>query len=193
MIPMLALGIPGNAIAAVLLSGLMIKGLAPGYAMFTTNANVTYTFVFGLFIANIMMLIIGLIAAKYVAVVALVPQNILGACVAVLCVVGSYAVNNSMMNVYIMLVMGALGLLLKKINFDSTPIVLGMILGSMAESNFGRSILINGSVAGMFRDMLTHPICIVIILCIVATLAAPRIQEFKKARDNRREAKGNTP
>ncbi len=182
MIPMLALGIPGNAIAAVLLSGLMIKGLAPGYAMFSTNANVTYTFVFGLVIANIMMLLIGLVAAKYVAVVALIPQNILGGCVAVLCVIGSYAVSNSMMNVYIMLVMGALGLLLKKINFDSTPIVLGMILGSMAESNFGRSILINKTVGGMFGDMFHRPICLVIMVLIVATLSMPKIQSVMQAK-----------
>lgn len=188
MIPMLALGIPGNAIAAVLLSGLMIKGLAPGYAMFSTNANVTYTFVFGLVIANIMMLIIGLVAAKYVAVVALVPQNILGACVAVLCVIGSFAVSNSMMNVYIMLVMGALGLLLKKIKFDSTPIVLGMILGSMAESNFGRSILINKTIGGMFVDMFHRPICIVIMILIVATLSMPKIQEVTAARKQKKSA-----
>lgn len=182
MIPMLALGIPGNAIAAVLLSGLMIKGLAPGYSMFSTNANVTYTFVFGLVIANIMMLLIGLSAAKYVAVVALIPQNILGGCVAVLCVIGSYAVSNSMMNVYIMLIMGALGLSLKKINFDSTPIVLGMILGSMAESNFGRSILINKTVGGMFGDMFHRPICLVIMVLIIATLSMPKIQSVMQAK-----------
>ena len=80
MIPMLALGIPGNAVSAVLMSGLMIKGLAPGYALFSDHADVTYTFIFGLILANIMMLLIGLLAAKYISVVALIPQNILGAC-----------------------------------------------------------------------------------------------------------------
>lgn len=189
MIPMLSLGIPGNAVAAVLLSGLMIKGLAPGYAMFSTHADVTYTFIFALVIANIMMLLIGLIAAKYVAVVALIPQNILGACVAVLCIVGSFAVSNSAMNIYIMLVMGALGLLLKKIDFDSTPVVLGMILGSMAESNFGRSMLLNKTIGGMFKDMLTRPICIVLIAAIVVTLAIPSIQEMLRARKQKNAEK----
>ena len=189
MIPMLSLGIPGNAVAAVLLSGLMIKGLAPGYAMFSTHADVTYTFIFALVIANIMMLLIGLFAAKYVAVVALIPQNILGACVAVLCIVGSFAVSNSAMNIYIMLVMGALGLLLKKIDFDSTPVVLGMILGSMAESNFGRSMLLNKTIGGMFKDMLTRPICIVLIAAIVVTLAIPSIQEMLRARKQKNAEK----
>ena len=182
MIPMLALGIPGNAVAAVLMSGLMIKGLAPGYALFSDHADVTYTFVFGLLVANIMMLLIGLLASKYISVVALIPQNILGACVAVLCIVGSFAVNNSIMNVYIMLVMGALGLLLKKIKFDSTPVVLGLILGSMAESNFGRSLLLNKTYFGIFKCMLTRPICIVLIIAIIATLAMPYIQEAKKKK-----------
>lgn len=182
MIPMLALGIPGNAVAAVLLSALMIKGLAPGYTMFTTNADITYTFVFGLVLANIMMLLIALLAAKYVAVVAFVPQNILGACVAVLCIVGSFAVSNSMMNIYIMLAMGALGLLLKKLNFDSTPIVLGMILGPMAEANFGRSILLNKTLSGMFADMLTRPISVVLLAAIIITLAMPWLQETLRSR-----------
>ena len=106
---MLTLGIPGNAIAAVLMGALMIKGLAPGPTLFQTKAGITYAFIIGIFIANLFMLLIGLAGAKHFSVVALVPSNILAACVAVLCVIGSYAVKQSFVDVIIMLIFGALG------------------------------------------------------------------------------------
>ena len=86
------------------------------------------------------------------------------------------------MNIYIMLVMGALGLLLKKINFDSTPVVLGLILGSMAEANFGRTLLLNKTYSGIIRDMLSRPLCLILIAAIIITLAMPYIQSHMQKR-----------
>ena len=184
LIPMLTLGIPGNAIAAVLMGALMIKGLAPGPTLFQTKAGITYAFIIGIFIANLFMLLIGLAGAKHFSVVALVPSNILAACVAVLCVIGSYAVKQSFVDVIIMLIFGALGYFLKYFSFDSTPVVLGLILGSMAEQTLGQAKLIYKSYAGVGLALVTRPICIVLILICVASVVVPFLQEKARAKKN---------
>ena len=184
LIPMLTLGIPGNAIAAVLMGALMIKGLAPGPTLFQTKAGITYAFIIGIFIANVFMLLIGLAGAKHFSVVALVPSNILAACVAVLCVIGSYAVKQSFVDVIIMLIFGALGYFLKYFSFDSTPVVLGLILGSMAEQTLGQAKLIYKSYAGVGLALVTRPICIVLILICVASVVVPFLQEKARAKKN---------
>ena len=181
---MLTLGIPGNAIAAVLMGALMIKGLAPGHTLFQTKAGITYAFIIGIFIANVFMLLIGLAGAKHFSVVALVPSNILAACVAVLCVIGSYAMKQSFVDVIIMLIFGALGYFLKYFSFDSTPVVLGLILGSMAEQTLGQAKLIYKSYAGVGLALVTRPICIVLILICVASVVVPFLQEKARAKKN---------
>lgn len=177
LIPMLTLGIPGNAVSAVLMGGLMIKGLAPGSTLFTTRADITYTFIIGMFIANIFMLLIGLYGAKYFSLVALIPNNMLAAGVTILCTIGAYSVNKSMIDVTIMLLFGGVGFFLKKFSFDSTPVVLGLILGKTAEQSLGQALQIHKNYSTIFVEMLTRPITLALILICVFSLILPFIQE----------------
>ena len=178
LITTLTLGIPGNSTTAILLGGLMIQGLRTGHELFTTNANVAYPFIISLFLANFVMLIVGLFGAKYFANISKTPINMLTTIIFVLGVLGSYAVTNNMFDVYIMMFFGLLGFLLKVNNFEASPIVLGMILGPIAEQGMNQSLVLakDRSLIGYFS---TRPIVIVLFIFIVISLFAPILRDRK--------------
>lgn len=187
LIPLLTLGIPGSAATAVMLGGLLIHGLVPGHELFTTYANVTYTLIIGFLIANIVMFFVGLAFSRYAVLVTRVSTNILAPIIAILCVVGSYAINNSLFDVAVMLVFGAAGYYLKEAGFHPAPMVLGLILGPMAERGFRQSlVLAKGSVLLFY---LTRPLSVVLIVLIVLSLAWPLIAG--RASKNPLTAAGN--
>lgn len=179
LIPMLTLGIPGNAVTAILLGGLMIQGLLPGNDLFTAQANITYPFIIGFFMANIFMLLLGMFCAGQFAKVVRVPSNFLAATILVLTVVGAFAINNSIVDVYIMLMFGLLGYLLKVLDFDSTPIVLGMILGPIAEKGLLQTIILRKGLLPGIMSMFTRPICLVLMALTVISLLTPLLQNRK--------------
>lgn len=186
LIPTLTLGIPGNATTAILLSGLTIHGLAPGYSLFTSGKNITYPFIMALFLANLAFVIIGLLGAKYFARVTLTPQSILSACVLNLSLIGCYGVRGNIRDVYAMLAFGLVGYLLKLYKFNIVPIVLGMILGDIAEEALQQGlILYNGSVPAMFATFFQRPICVVLMLLMVVSVCAPFIMEARKGKQSK--------
>ena len=147
-IPLLTLSIPGSPTAAVLLGGLLIQGLLPGPELFTKNADITYPFIIGMFLAQFFMFGFGILASRYTHVVSNVPNYMMFGTVMILCVFGSYCVQNSFDDVLIMFSLGALMLLFKKLGIPSAPIVLGIILGPLAEENFLRGRLIANTDVG---------------------------------------------
>lgn len=186
LIPTLTLGIPGNATTAILLSGLTIHGLAPGYSLFTTGKNITYPFIAALFLANVAFVIIGLLGAKYFARVTLTPQNILSACVLNLSLIGCYGVRGNPRDVYAMLIFGVLGFLLKLYQFNIVPIVLGMILGDIAEEALSQGlILYDNDLGALFATFFTRPICIVLLLLMAVSICAPFALDARKGRKKR--------
>ncbi len=184
LIPMLTLGIPGNAVTAVLLSALILHGLQPGISLFTEHAEMTYTFFVGFLVANVFMLLIGVFGAKYFAKLALTPTNILAASILVLSIVGSYAIKGSMIDVYIMLAFGAIGFFLKMFKFDTTPAILGLILGNMAEEGLRQSLLFSHGLFGFFKTSITRPISLVLILLTLLSLFIPLIQMKTSKKTN---------
>jgi len=183
LIPTLTLGIPGNATTAILLSGLTIHGLTPGYGLFTSGGSVTYPFIMSMFTANLAFVIIGIFCAKYFAQVTLTPQNILGAVVLNLSLVGCYAVRGNVRDVYVMLIFGVVGYLLKLYKFNIVPIVLGMILGDIAEEALQQGlILYKNDLGAMFSTFFQRPICIALMLMMVVSIAAPIVTEHRKKK-----------
>lgn len=180
LIPTLTLGVPGNATTAVLLSALTIQGLSPGYGLFTTERHITYPFICSLFIANIFMLLIGVFGAKHFARVTLTPKNILNACVLSLSAIGSYAIRGSVKDIFVMLIFGILGYMLKAYKYNVVPIVLGIILGPIAEQGLTQAMLLNENSFGkVLLSMTTRPICILLFLFMIASIAIPFIMEKK--------------
>jgi putative tricarboxylic transport membrane protein len=181
LIPTLTLGIPGNATTAILMGGLTLHGLTPGYTLFTSNADTIFPFIFSLFLATILFLIIGLKGAKYFALATLTPRNMLSGMVILLSTVGSFAMRGNVIDVIVMLVFGVLGYVLKLYKYSIVPIVLGMILGRMAEESLQQALLLyDNSLGAIFKSFLGRPISIVLILFILLSVAYPIYADRKK-------------
>lgn len=143
MIPMFTLGIPGEAGTAVLLGGLMIHGLTPGPQLFTGPGAVTvYTIFASFLVANLVLLVLGLIASRLFVQVIRIPRSVLIPIISLLCLVGAYAINNRSFDVLIAVVFGILGYFMVTHDFPVSPLILGMILGPMAETNFRRAMVL---------------------------------------------------
>ena len=136
-----------------------------------------------LFLANIAFVLIGLLGAKYFARVTLTPQNILSACVLNLSLIGCYAVRGNIKDVYTMLAFGAVGYLLKLYKFNIVPIVLGMILGSIAEQALQQGlILYKNDLGAMFATFFHRPICIMLMALMVLSVCVPFILDARKKK-----------
>ncbi len=141
MVPTLALGIPGSATAAVILAGLMVHGLRPGPAMFTEQAEFAYAIFWSMLFVNLLFLAIGLYGARLFARITLVPTQILWPCVFIFSVVGAYALEQSMFDVWVALISGVLGYLMRRYGFSVVPLAIGLILGGMLEQRLGQSMV----------------------------------------------------
>lgn len=183
LVPALTLGIPGNAVSAVLLGGLMVHGLKPGPALFTENASIVYTFIMSLFVSNIVFVPVGLFIARFCVRLIEIPASILGPLVIGLAVIGSYAINMSMAEVMIMLAIGLIGYLMKFFDVPREPLVLGLVLGSMAEGELARAMsLVHGSVPALFHSMVTSPLSLVIMFFTMLSLWRGVKKQFVKAK-----------
>lgn len=183
LIPLLTLGIPGNSVTAIFLGGLLIQGLRPGPSLFTDQAATTYAFFAGMILANIAMLILGFIAARFFIRILSVPTTIMVPLIFCLCVIGSYAIRNSMFDIGLMIMFGALGYFLKKTGFSSAPVVLGMILGPMAEGNYRRFIMAS---QGEILPMFDKPIAVVLFIMCFVSVVSPFVVSWFEGRKHTR-------
>ncbi len=167
LVPLLTLGIPGNSVAAALMGGLMIQGLIPGPELFSRFGSVTYAFILSLFLANLCFLLLGLYGAPFFARVATVPNSLLIPAISVLSVVGSYAINNSLFDVWLMLAFGVGGYFLHRAGFSLGAVVLGLILGPIAEMGFGQSLIMSQGSVNIF---FSRPICLILWLLVILLL-----------------------
>ena len=181
MIPLLTLGIPGDCVMAIILGAFIIRGLRPGPSLFSEHGDVVYTIFAGFLIAAILTLSIGLSSAKIFARTLNIPRKILLPIILSLCFVGSYAIQSSIFDVYITVIFGILGYVLTKFGFQSSPIVLAIILGPMAEYNFRLSLI---SSQGNYLIFLTRPICLTFLLISVCSLAFPYVAPFFRKKQS---------
>ena len=181
LIPMLTLGIPGDSVAAIIMGGLMVHGLLPGAELFTKHAQVTYTFIIALYMANVFMLFFGLYMAPFFTLVTNTPKHILAVGVILLTTIGSYAIRENIFDVYVMLAFGILGTLMKNHGFDLTPVVLGIILGPMMEKGLYGTLAISEGENVVFF-VLTRPISIILFALIVFSLGIPVYRQMKKGK-----------
>jgi putative tricarboxylic transport membrane protein len=179
LIPMLTLGVPGDAVTAIILGLFIIRGLRPGPSLFAEHGDLVYTLFAGFLIAAIMTVTVGLSLARLFARVLTVPQRILPPIIFSLCLVGSYAIQNSIFDVYLAVFFGMLGYLMRKFGFHGSPIVLALILGPMAEYNFRLSL---ASSHGDFSIFLTRPIRLGLLILSVFSAAFPFWREYRAKR-----------
>ncbi len=183
MIPLLTLGIPGDAVAAVMLGALTMQGLQPGPLLFKENSSTVFMIFAGLFVANIVMLILGLLGSRVFPKITNIPASILTPAIMILCVVGSYAINNNFFDVGIMFISGVIGYFMHKLEIPTSPLILALILGPMAESHLRRALVMSN---GSFSVLVSTPISIVFLVLALLTLFMPIVKEqIKKSKETK--------
>jgi len=172
MVPTLALGIPGSATAAVILAGLMVHGLRPGPAMFTEQADFAYAIFWSMMLVNILFFTVGLRGAKIFARVTLIPVQVLWPSVFILSIVGAYALDQSMFDVWVALISGVLGYFMRRYGFSVVPLAIGLILGGVLEQRFGQSMVMLDE---KWWLMFTRPLTLFFLVLTALALFGPAI------------------
>lgn len=176
LVPLLALGIPGDAVTAVLVGGLMIQGLAPGPMLFQEHPDVIIGIFTGSFVANIFMIIIGLLGIRLFAQVLRVPKKLLIMAIVLFCLLGAYSINMNVADLYTMLIFGVIGYFLQKYNFSLAAVCISLILGPIAEENLRLAYIAN---QGDLTVFLTKPISAIFICLTVFSICWPVYRSLK--------------
>lgn len=172
LIPLLALGIPGDVVTAVLMGGLMIQGLAPGPMLFQTNPDVVVGIFGGTFIATIFMFIFGMLLIPVFSKILMIPRRILTMSIVVFCFIGSFSINLNPVDLYTMVGFGVLGWGMQKFGFSQAALCIALILGPMMEANLRRGLLQSGN---NIIDFLSGPITLLFLVLTFLSLAWPLI------------------
>jgi len=180
MVPTLALGIPGSPTAAVILAGLLVHGLRPGPTMFTDQAEFAYAIFWSMLFVNLLFLLVGLYGARAFARVTLIPVTVLWPCVFVFSIVGAYALDQSMFDVWIAIAAGILGYFMRMYGFSVVPLAIGLILGGMLEQRLGQSMVMLDE---KWWLMLSRPISLFFfILTALALFGRPVFQLINRTK-----------
>ncbi len=150
MIPLLALGVPGDVITAVILGAFMIHGLRPGPILFAENLPMIYALFMGILLSSAYLFMVGKVAIKTFSRVALIPNRILYPIVFTLCVYGAYAVNNNLFDILVMLCMGLVGFTMLRLEIPVAPFLIAFVLGPLLEDNFRQSLLLSDGNLSIF-------------------------------------------
>jgi len=175
LIPLLALGVPGDVITAIIIGAFMIHGLQPGPMMFVLNVDIIYGLFIGLIVSSVMLFAVGSVAIRAFRYVADVPKRILMPAVLVLCIYGVFAVNNNMFDVGVMFVMGWLGYVMNRTRIPAAPFLIAFILGPLLEDNFRQSMLMSGGDMAVFvRGPITWAFWTFSLIALVAIYKSVR-------------------
>ncbi|MBO8138312.1 MAG: tripartite tricarboxylate transporter permease [Desulfotomaculum sp.] len=172
MVPLLALGIPGSATTAVILGAFILHGIKPGPLMFTEQTHLVYTIFAGLFLCNFLILFIAKPFITVFSNIIRIPYAVLGPIILLLCIVGSFAIRNNLLDVWLTMIFGVVGYVMEKYNFPLAPVILGLVLGGLAEQEMRRSLVISG---GDWSVFFHSPISAVLLVAAAVSVVFPII------------------
>lgn len=181
MIPMLSLGIPGSGTTAIMMGALLILGLQPGPLFFTEHADIAWSLIASLFIANIILAIINIPLAGILVKLLTIPGRILYPIILALSFIGVYAISNSVFDFYILIVMGIAGIIMKRVDIPTSPMILAAIVGSTMEQSFRASLKLSNNEFGIFY---ASPLAIALIVLIILSLLLPFLKNIKNFFNN---------
>lgn len=168
MVPMLALGVPGSGSTAVLLGAMLVLGLNPGPLFMTESPEVAWAVIASMYIGNVLLLLINIPMIRLFASMLYLPYPVIALIVLVLSVLGSYSLENSLFDVYIMLGAGFVGYFMKKANFPLAPLILALVLGGLLENNIRQALLTSqGSFEIFFRSITSKMIWVLIVMALL--------------------------
>ena len=177
LIPMMTLGIPGDPVTAILIGALLIHGLAPGPLLFVENGEFAYGVVFSFFWANIFNILIALIFIRLLVKVLSIPKTILMPTIAILCVIGSYALRNNFFDVYVMFSFGILGIIMRWLQMPVIPMLLAMVLGRQLEEHLRVSLIASKNDISIF---FASPFSVFFLLLAITSIAWSLWAEYKR-------------
>jgi putative tricarboxylic transport membrane protein len=177
LIPLMTMGIPGSGATAIILGAFLLHGLQPGPQVFETSKEIVYAVFASLFVGVVGMCLIGYFAARYLVRVLELPEVIVSAYVVMCCILGAFAARNNITDVWLIVVFGVVGYLCERFRFPIAPLVLGVILGPLAETNFMTTMISFGNDWTVF---FTRPISGTIMAIAIATLLLPLYRQYRK-------------
>jgi putative tricarboxylic transport membrane protein len=173
LIPTIALGIPGSSSTAVLMGGLLAHGIHPGPTLMTDYGDITYTLIWAVVFANFALFVIGVSFSKLCVHVTRIPDKVVAPIIVVLCVIGSYAINNSLFDVWLMLIFGFVGYVFDRLAIPTAPLVIGLILGRLLDVSFHQSMLIgHGEWTIFFQSPIAATLLALALLSILQSTPA---------------------
>jgi len=178
-VPMLALGIPTGPVTAVLMAALLIHGVPPGPTLVNDRPEVFWGFVASMYVGNLMLLALNLPLVGVFVNLLRIPYAYLYPMIIMFCVIGVYEVNNSIVDVWIMLIMGIVGYGLKKLSFDPAPLVLGLVIAPLLEMSLRQSLIMSD---GAWLIFLQRPVALVLILVSLVLLALSAVGYFARRK-----------
>ena len=179
LIPLLTLGIPTSNTTAILLGAFQNYGIQPGPQLFTTSAALVWALVASLYIGNIMLLVLNLPLVGLWVKLLRIPKPQLYAGILIFATVGAYGMRQSSFDLFLLYVIGAIGVVMRRFDFPTAPVVVGMILGPLAEAQLRNAMSIG---EGKWSVFVERPVSIFLIVVIVTVLLLPRILRWRAAR-----------
>ena len=184
MVPLLALGIPGNSVSALFIAALQVQGMTPGPLLFQRNIDIAWMIILAFVLANLIMGPISFFTVHGLSrLVYKLPKEILATAIVLLCLSGAYAINNDIASIWVALLFGVMGYTFRKMSIPLAPIILAVILGSKIESSFVNSMQITDGNLFVFFDPVNHPISVVLMLVAASFVVGPLIRHRMVNKD----------
>ena len=177
---MLSLGVPGDAVTAILLGAFVIQGIQPGPMLYVEDLGTIYSVFSSMLVANIAMLIVGLLGIKLFTKTITIRNSILLPTIFVLSIVGAFSMRNNMFDVWVALTFGVIGYFLNRYKFPVSPILLALILGPMAEANLRRAMIIADN---SMTDVITRPITAIFLILAVISLLTSLMRQYRQSKE----------
>ena len=179
-IPLMTLGIPANAVMAMLLGALTIYGMQPGPLLIKQHPDLFWGVVTSMYIGNIMLLVLNLPLIGIWVKILKIPYAVLFPLILLFCLIGVFSLNNNVGEIGLMLFFGGVGYLMKKFDYEAAPLVLAMVLGPMMENALRQSLIMANGSAGIF---FARPISLAVALLVLVLLVLPMLPWVKKKRE----------
>ncbi|WP_409966977.1 tripartite tricarboxylate transporter permease [Bengtsoniella intestinalis] len=184
MVPLLSLGIPGGNAAAVMMTALVMQGVQIGPLLVTTQPEYVASVFGSMLVTNIVMVIVAMLVAQVFAKILAIPYSLLGPCIIMLATIGAYATNNNTGDVMLMAVAGVVGYMFVTLGYNSAALVLGLVLGSMCESNFRRAYtLADGNMSAVFAKPITATVMVICVVIILGPVVKSLLKKKKVTKE----------
>ncbi len=179
LIPMMTLGIPGDPVTAILIGALLVHGLAPGPLLFMEQGDFAYSVIISFFIANIFTLIVALAGGRFLVKIIDLPKRVLMPAIAILCVIGSYALRNSVFDTFVMFGFGVLGIVMRQLKIPVVPLLLALVLGRQLEEHLRVALTASKGDVSVF---ITSPISLGFLILSAVSILWPFVSEARRRR-----------